>query len=267
MKHANPSTTFMRWTAFAILIASVIFFVFADPCRSAAVEELGIVGILLICELFRRHAHEAKAATPPLPLPAKLTTEADKLVPADKPVLETGSTDTEGTVGDLSTTCSSADSDSESETAKLDVLEWRKVGVRMARSTCSSADSDSEAEVDEIDVVAWHKVGVRLAHSSCIGSHSACDAEADEPDIVEWHKVGARIVHSLHKPIIEPISIHKFESSVHGYTMNQKVFSDGDSEADLFDIHDWCAVSGRLSALLCSVEDEPDNCSDTDSGA
>jgi len=268
MKHANPSTTFMRWTAFAILIASVIFFVFAEPCRSAAVEELGIVGILLFCELFRRYANVAKQATVPLSSPTKLTTEQDKMVPADKLVLETGSTtDSESTVGDLSTTCSSADSDSESETAKFDVLEWRKVGVRMARSTCSSADSDSEADADKIDIVAWHSVGVRLAHSTCIGSHCACDTEADEPDIVQWHKVGARIVHSLHKAIIEPMSIHTIKSSVHRDTMNEDSVYDGDSEADLFDIHDWCAVSGRMSGLLCSVEYDPDNCSDTDSWA
>jgi len=268
MKHANPSTTFMRWTAFAILIASVIFFVFADPCRSGAVEVLGIVGILLICELFRRYANVAKQATVPLSSPTKLATEQDRMVPAGKLVLETGSTtDSESTVGDLSTTCSSADSDSESETAKFDVLEWPKVGVRMAWSTCSSADSDSEADADEIDIVAWYKIGVRVARLTCIGSDSDCETEPDEPDIVERHTIGVCKAHSLHNAVTESMSTPNFERSVHGDTMSDNSSFVGDSEAELIDIHDWCAVSGRLSGLLCSVEDELHNWSDTDSWA
>jgi len=200
MKHANLSTTTMWWTVFAVLIASFIF-VFADPCRSAAIEELGTVGVLVICELFRRYAHQAKEMTPPLLAPTKLTTEEDEQLKADEKKLivllerdHESSTDAESTVGDLSSACSISDSDSE-----LDILEWHKVGLRMAHSACSSSDSENEAEPEELDIPEWRKVGVCMLHSlhKAITDCSDDESEAESFHADDWYAVGGRLADLL----------------------------------------------------------------------
>lgn len=238
LKQASFSTTYMWCTVLAAVTASIVFYVFMDPCQTAASEELGIVGVVLMCELFRRAIHVPKSSAQSVELPSKAKAVEDD----DSLILDTASTaDDVSTLGELSSTCSStADTDSESESTKMDSLEWHKFAVRMASSAGSSFDSE-EKEIAE-DAAKWQKIGERAARAV---SRSLQD---EEVDVSAWQSIGVRMMGCISGTS----------------TKSRTSFCNESSDDEAFDVapldsKDWCSVSGRLSELLTNICNDPIN--------